>query len=416
MGKQNCLLAALLLFLLTLTGCGYAAPEHAVEQELDLIQQLDESTILSVLSYENLRMQPTVPLGNEEDAAQAAKLFFSQFSYRILASSVDGDSAGADVQVEITNIDAQALAEDLCRAMIRSSVSQGGASGTSVSPFSLMRQCLENGSYPLVSSAVTVRLENQDGTWVLADDAQLANAITGGLVSYLEDPYLLSPEDVLSCTLAPFSDFTANQWGSYLEMDDVFGTGSEYKDALDLALCEQIATYFSFEILDVLQDGDTATATVRIESLDMPSVCRTCRKSLLSYAKTTESIRASDAEIAQKTAEYLLEALGENTASAANTITVELINNGHSWEAVLDDNFSDALLGGMNAGIEELYGAPSDEAADTTDATDAPIPSGASAASDADTTSDANTASNASATVHANADAMSDLRAAYDTV
>lgn len=355
MEKRKLLLQILLLVSFLLTGCGYAAPEKAVRQELDLIQKLDEPAIRSFVSYENLRLNQSAPLTNDEETTQAVKLFFQNFDYRIRSSSVSGDLTSADVEVDITNLDAKLLAQDLCRAMIRSSVSQNGTAGETVSSFALMKQCLEENTYPSVTTTITVHLVSRDGAWIIQEDAQLEDEIAGGLVSYLSDPYLLSPNEVLLCTLMPFSDFSAQEWSNYLQMDDVFGTGSDLAKELDAELAEQIAAYFSFEILNVTQDGSRASAAVQITSLDMPGVCAKCRQSLLDYAGTTASIRATDEEIAQKTAEYLLEALRENSASTVSAITVELINNGYTWEALLDENFSDALLGGLDASVAILY-------------------------------------------------------------
>ena len=43
-----------------------------------------------------------------------------------------------------------------------------------------------------------------------------------------------------------------------------------------------------------------------------------------------------------------------------------LVNNGYTWEAYLNETFSDALLGGMDVALENLYAAEdADETAET---------------------------------------------------
>lgn len=372
MDKRNLMLRMLLLSFLLLTGCGYAAPEKAVRQEMDLIRKLDEPTIQAFVSYESLQYNQSAPPESSAESTEAVKLFFKNFTYRIRSSSVSDDKMSATVELDITNLDAKMLARDLCRAMIRSTASQGGESPQAglASSFALMKQCLEENTYPLATTPATVQLTNKNGVWVIQESPELEDAIAGGLVSCLNDPYLLSPGEVLSCTLQPFNDFSAQEWINYLQISDVFNTGSDLAPELDATLAERLAEYFSCAIMDISQDGDRATADVQITSLDMSAVCTACRQSLLAYAQTTESIRATDEELRQKTAEYLLDALKKNDSAVANTVSVELINNGYTWEAVFDENFSDALLGGMRAATAILY--PEDAALSPEDTVSSP--------------------------------------------
>lgn len=359
MDKKKLFLWMLLSAALMITGCGYAAPEKAVRQEMDLIQKLDESAIKSFVSYEDIRLSHSAPLEIGAETTEAVKLFFKNFKYKIRSSSVSDDKTTATVELDITNLDAKQLAKDLCRAMIRDSVTQEGSSQPEglASSFALMKECLENNTYPLVTTSATVRLSNVNGVWVIQENVELEDALAGGLVSYLRDPYLLSPTEVLECTLEPFSGFSAEEWKNYLKLEDVFSTGSSLASRMDESVAEQIAEFFSYRIESVTEDNDTASASVTITSLDLPEIISQCRSSLLEYAQTTESIRATDEEISQKAAEYLLAALESNTQSTESTVSIALVNNGYTWEALLNETFSDALLGGMDGALENLYPA-----------------------------------------------------------
>lgn len=367
------------LFLLLLTGCGYAGPERAVRREMELIQKLDEPTIKTFVAYENIRLSGSAPLEIGEETTQAVKLFFKNFSFRIRSSSVSEDGTTASVDLYITNLDAKMLAQDLCRAMIRASVSQEGSEEPQglASSFALMKMCLEEHSYPIVTLPVTVNLTNQNGTWVIQESAELEDALAGGLVSYLRDPYLLTPQDVLECTLQPFGDFTAQEWIRYLDMDDVFNTGSSLAPEMDLAMAEQISRFFGYEILEVTQNDQQASARITIRSLNLKDIMNRCRSYLLSYASTTESIRATDEEITLKAAEFLLDALKNNSQSSTNTIELSMTNNGYTWEVLLSEDFADALLGGVDIATETLYAAP-EESSEASD----PAPEESSGASD----------------------------------
>ena len=89
MRKRIFFLWMLLLTLFLLTGCGYAGPEKAVRQEMELIRQLDESTIKAFVSYEDIRLLHSEPQAIGEETTEAVKLFFKNFKYRIRSSSLD---------------------------------------------------------------------------------------------------------------------------------------------------------------------------------------------------------------------------------------------------------------------------------------------------------------------------------------
>ena len=58
-------------------------PSLAVEQELSRIEELDDATIQSFVSYENLITSNPAADSPGEDAAKAAALFFQHFQYHI---------------------------------------------------------------------------------------------------------------------------------------------------------------------------------------------------------------------------------------------------------------------------------------------------------------------------------------------
>lgn len=345
----------LLIFLCTsllLTGCGYAGPEKAVKQELSLIQKLDESTIKAFISYEDIRISGSASAEVDPDAAEAVKLFFQNFKYKILSSSVSDDETTATVTISVKNLDAKALAKDLCLAMINASARQTDAA--TVSSFTLMKKCLEKNTYPEVKTEAVFHLTNQSGNWVIQESAELEDQLTGGLVSYLQDPYLLTPEEVLAATLEPLQTFDAQMWCEYLDLNDVFSTDSSVSEEIDLALADRLAEYYDYEILGSTQDDKTAYVEVKMSSLNLTEVMDQCRSALLAYAQTTESIRATDTELAEKTAQILLESLNACTSASETTLTVRMVNNGYTWEVLLDDLFSDALLGGIDTALETL--------------------------------------------------------------
>ncbi|MGN0356017.1 MAG: hypothetical protein ACI4EI_13225 [Muricoprocola sp.] len=339
------------------TGCGYAGPENAVKQELDLIQDLDMDTIQALVSYKDLQVSENTSATAEETALEAIRLFFENFRYKIRSSSQDNKSHTAEVNVDITNLDAQMLAKDLCRSMVRASMDYKNSNTGQrdlTSSFTLLKECLENNTYPEKTTSAVIQLTEEDSVWSIQEDSQLEDDLVGGFVSYLSDPYLLTPEDVLSCALDPFINFSAEDWIQYLEIDDIFQVNNELADSLDQLLAEQLESCFDYEILNVTQDNNHAFAEVNLTSLDMDYITQSCVEPLLDYANSTESVRATEEEINRKTAEIIMSALESSTSSRSTVITMELWNTGQMWELSLDDSFSDALLGGMDDALEAL--------------------------------------------------------------
>ena len=106
MKRHSCSLILLVCSACLYTGCGYAGPEKAVRRELDAIQKLDENTITSFVSYEDVQSAAGQAVGSEPDATDAIKLFFKNFKYHIDSSSQSQDGTAATVTVSITNLDA----------------------------------------------------------------------------------------------------------------------------------------------------------------------------------------------------------------------------------------------------------------------------------------------------------------------
>ena len=137
----------------------------------------------------------------------------------------------------------------------------------------------------------------------------------------------------------------------------MFAVGTDQADTIDQLLFQQIATFFDYEITNVVQDGDDAKVTVNITSLDLNAVIESCLGPLRDYGSSTESIRASSEEFNQKTGEILITALENNVSSTVSQVTVLLHNDGHTWDPVLDTSFTDALLGNLDESLASLNAA-----------------------------------------------------------
>lgn len=331
-----------------------SSPSTAVSKELELIQNLDEATIQSFVSYETMMNAPSSDSEIGSETTEAVKLFFKNFQYHIHSEEITGDTA--TVSVEIINIDTQALAKDLCLALTTRNLNldaDSSAPQTTNDYFTLLRDTLKSNSYDLVATTAYFHLTKNNNIWMIQADETLQDQLISGFITWINDSNLLSPETVLSIYMDEFASLTAEEWLDYLKINDIFSTGSEtYASDVDRTYMEKITNYFAYTIESCETDGNTAYANLTITSIDMPLVMEAYTDKLLKYARTTESITSDDAGLSNASAKYLLEALEETAAPATFPVTVTLFNDGHTWQLEISDDLTNAFLGNMNAALE----------------------------------------------------------------
>ncbi len=339
-------------------------PTQAVQQELSLIQALDESTITSFVSYESL-MNSSLATGEiSSDATEAVDLFFENFTYSIHNEEIVGDEA--TVTVQISNIDAKTLAQDLCTEILKKSVEiypKDTEEATTGDYYRLLRDTLSSNTYETVVTTAIFHLRKENKIWTILSDSELEDDLVGGFISYMNDPYILSASEVLTIHLDALLELNADEWMDYLDIEDVFATyNTEYYSLIDEEYIRQLTDAFDYEILRCTEDGDQAEAVVRVTSVDMTSVLTSYKKSLLQYASTTQSIRDNSVTFSNETSRMLLEALQENTDTISTDVILTFSNNGSTWEVYYNSDFTDALMGNMNEAIE-AFASSNEEAA-----------------------------------------------------
>ncbi|MCD8022871.1 MAG: DUF1294 domain-containing protein [Lachnospiraceae bacterium] len=329
-------------------------PSQTVQRELELIQNLDEDTILSFISYENLMNSDLASGEIGEDAVEAVHLFFENFTYNIHNEEIIDDEA--TVTVQITNIDAEALAQDLCAEILKESVDiypDDNEDSTTNDYYCLLRDTLSSNSYDIVVTTAYFHLKKENNQWTIQSDTALEDELTGGFISCMNDPYILSASEVLAIHLDALADLTADEWMDYLDVSDIFATyNTEYYSLIDEAYIHQLTDAFDYEILRCTENGASAEAVIRVTSVDMTSVLEVYKKSLLEYARTTQSLRDSDVVFSNETSRRLLEALQANTETTSTDVTLTFYNNGSTWEVYFNEDFTDALMGNLSSAIE----------------------------------------------------------------
>lgn len=343
----------LLSFLYSWNEKRMGSPSLAVERELELIQRLDSDTIHSFISYENLMNSHLASGTIDDETTKAVALFFEHFTYSIHNEQIDQDQA--TVSVNITNIDTHALAQDLCTEILKKSVAiyPDSRALTTSDYYRLLGDALSAKRYEKITTTAYFHLRKDESGWIILSDETLEDELVSGFISYINDPHILSASTVLSLHLDALKELDASQWADYLSIEDVFATyNADYYQQIDEEYIRQLAAAFDYEILKCKEDGDTATATIRITSVDMKNVLTLYKHHLLSYAATTQSIRDSDVQFSNETARLLLQSLKENKETAATDVDLTFHNTGHTWDIFFDSAFSNALMGDMSGAIE----------------------------------------------------------------
>ncbi len=337
-------------YVLSMNRKNLESPSHAVRYELNLIQELDEATIQSFVSYENLTSSQIIPGKTGPETAEAVQLFFKNFRYKILDETITGDSA--EVNVNITNLDTAALARDLRLKILQQSVklypeaAESAALTTTSDYYQLLLDTLQQNSYSQITTTACFHLVKNETGWTILADDHLEDQLASGFITNINDPYLIPARSVLEIYLDAFDALDGTQWKDFLGIDDAFATyNTDYSARIDEEYTNQIASCFSWEILQCHDNGSSVLADVRVTSLDLGHVLDAYRSSLLDYADTVQSVKDDRIAASNEMSRLLLEALQQNNKTASTDVTLTMTNDGSTWNVTFGDEFTNALMG-----------------------------------------------------------------------
>ena len=338
------------------------SPSTTVKNELNLIQELDEGAIESILSYDDLLPAQAASTANNQDAAAAIRAFFGNFRFRIVSEQIRGDDA--EVIVDITNIDTHALARDLCLSLTETSLSLDpniSAPAALGNYFTLLKDTLDSHTYETGVTQAVFRLSREDNKdWTIVADETLEDELVSRFITHMNDPHLLSAEEVAGIQLEQFEALSPRDWIEWLGVHDLFDTGSEtLAEEIDLEYFTRLCDCFSCKLLSCEEEGDRAQAEVTFTSVDLHDVLAAYREDLLAYASDPENITNGAAALADDSAAYLLEALREKASQTETTAVMHLKNDGHFWKPEIDEAVIDAMCGGLASSLEEFAEAGS---------------------------------------------------------
>lgn len=332
--------------------------EEVIVSELDLLKNLDAKTTQKYISYKELFPDATENNENSEKVKEVFSLFFQNFDYKILDINVDGENQSATASIRLTTVDAHALAKDFSEEQLRQEILQAADHGSTDTEetivsleerYLILNSLLKKTSYEMVETNCTMQLintgENED-QWEIKRTHALENSLVGGLMTYLSDPDILSPEDTLAVYLNTFKKMNVDEMSNYLGTDSIINTSDEEKNAIASALVEQVHKTFNFEIKGCSINGYTAEVQANITTFDSDAVLSAYQEELDAYLASPDAVIDGSENRYQKSYELLLQSIEDNKEAISTQATFTLINDGASWKLDNDNNeLGNAIFG-----------------------------------------------------------------------
>ena len=208
----------IILAVICLTGCSHVDKtdvQAVITNELDLLKNLDSDTTQKYVSYKELFPDATKEIKLSNEVKEVFSLFFQNFDYEILSVNVDNDKKEATASLRLSTIDAASLAKDYGEASLKNAILKAADSEEQATEkntdsmeerYLLLDQLLSNNNYATVERECTVELCNKGSNddkdeWEIIRSHSLENNLVGGLMTYLSDNNLLSPEETLTVYL-----------------------------------------------------------------------------------------------------------------------------------------------------------------------------------------------------------------------
>lgn len=352
-------LLPLLLFVFALLGIGCsfqnkASVEAVITEELDLLKNLDSDTAQKYISYKTLFPDVTENSTTTTTTIhEVFSLFFQDFDYKILDIDVDKANNLATAKLRLTTLDAQSLAKDFVASRLEFLLRNAAASDSQNTEdiscsaqdcYQIMYLLLNSQSYGSIKSESSLELRCTDkkkDTWEIIGTSAFENDLVGGLLTYLSDTNLLSPEDTLSVYFQTLKHMTSDEMSSFLGIESILNSSDTVKNEIASALVDKVHNTFNYEILNCTQDGYTAAIETKITTFDSDFILTSYQEELDLYMSTPDAVYDGSIKRYEKCVDLLLDKIENCEQTITASATFYMVNDGTAWK--LDDN--DHILG-----------------------------------------------------------------------
>lgn len=352
----------LLLIVPAFCGCSFKDRSDAREvlkSELDQLKNLDTKTIQKYISYKELFPDATENSQMSNEIKEVFSLFFQKFNYKILDINIDNEKKTAEASLRLTTFDAQSLAVDFATTLLKTEITEaaqtksGSLKDSSKSlegHYLLLNQLLTSGNYGSAETECTVRLINkgsiQKQKWEIKRTRSLENDLIGGLIAYLSDPDILSPQDTLTVYLDTLKKMNLSEMSSYLGVASIMNTSDSSRNSIAEALVEQVHQIFNYVIVSENKNGYNATVTTQITTFDSDAVLSDYQSKLNDYLSSADAVIDGSQKRYEKSLDFLLESIRSNTATTTSNVDFVLVNDGDSWKLENEGNtLGNAIFG-----------------------------------------------------------------------
>ena len=278
-------LISLFVFILAVVcfgGCSHLDKtdvKTVISNELNLLKNLDSDTAQKYVSYKELFPDATTETSLSQEVEEVFSLFFQDFDYQILDLDVDEDKKEATAKIKLTTIDAQTLASDYAEASLKAAILKAASSDSADTEetttsmedrYLILDDLLKQNHYETMETECTIRLTDKGTSkqeWEIIRTHSLENDLVGGLMTYLSDSDLMSPEETLSVYLDTLKTMDSKQMGNYLGLESLLNTSDSAKNSIASALVDQVHKTLDYQITSCNIQSYNAVVTTEITTL-----------------------------------------------------------------------------------------------------------------------------------------------------
>lgn len=331
----------LFVLIVLLGGCypmGKSDVKEVITSELDLLKNLDSEKTQEYVSYKEL-FPAAKDMELSAEVKEVFSLFFRNFDYKIQEIQIDRKQKTASASVKLSTLDAKSLAEDFAALKLKTEI-EAAASSTSTEDFSdsmddnycLLNRLLKKNKYETVEEVCTMTLHYKNDVWKIEHSNSLENDLVGGLITYLADPDILSPEETMKVYLKTLKKMELEEMNNFLGIESLLTSGDTARSAIASALVEQVHTNFNYKITESTVNGYTASVETEITTFDSDSILDTYREKLNDYLASADAVIDGSEKRYLKSYELLLEAIEKNEDTITASAVFHLVNDGASWK------------------------------------------------------------------------------------
>lgn len=335
-------------------GCSHsekADVKGVITNELDLLKNLDSDTVQKYISYKELFPDATEKIELSREVEEVFSLFFQDFDYKILRIKVDKDKKEASASLKLTTIDAKALAKDYTVSHLKDAILNAADSASHNTEeqsdsmedrYLILNELLKDHTYKTVETDCTLTLQN-NGTdredWEIRRSHDLENSLVGGLITYLSDSDLLTPEETLTVYLNTLKTMDQDQMSNYLGLESLLTTSDSAKNSIASALVEQMHKTFDFKITDSDVESYHAVIQTEITTFDSDAILKAYQEELDEYLASPDAVIDGPQKRYNHSLELFLHNIEKNTGTLTHPAVFVLTNDGASWK-LQDDGHS----------------------------------------------------------------------------